>query len=249
MKSLTLSNLSQKNIIMHFTVLVKGDDVEELLAPYQENNTSTCPEEFMEFEPLCLSDCGYSTHAEAIADGHTSKDGKAGYYHNPNSQWDWYQIGGRWNGFLLLKNGLHANQAIKEDIDFESKMNKAEEDADKLYDQVMEIFGELEPHKPWSEFVRKGHVDGRNEYYCQPRIQALRATRESGNNLAFLDADCFLLSKEDYINKRSYGSILTDAVLDKENGWQDIDGDIESFKKFLDNCGDDEQLTVVDCHV
>jgi hypothetical protein len=234
---------------MHFTVLVKGEDVEELLAPYQENNMGTCPEEFMEFEPLSLSDHGYSTHAEAIADGQPEKDGKAGYYHNPNSQWDWYVIGGRWNGFFLLKNGLHADQAFKEDIDFEGRMNKAEEDADKLYDQVIKIFGELEPHKPWSEFVGKKYVDVRNEYYSQPRIQALRATRESGNSLSHLNADDFLLSKEDYINKRSYGSILTDAVLDKENGWQDIGGDIESFKKFLDNCDDDELLTIVDCHV
>lgn len=234
---------------MHFTVLVKGDDVHGLLAPYQENNMGTCPDEFMVFEPLRLSDYGYKTHAEAIADGHPEKNGKAGYYHNPNSTWDWYEIGGRWEGFLLLKNGLYANEAIKGDIDFEGKMSKVGEDASLLYDQVIEIFGELEPHKPWSYFRDKKDIDVRNEYYSQPRIQALRATRESGNDLAFLDADDFLLSKEDYINKRRYDSISTYAVLDKENGWQHIEGDTESFKKFLDNCGDDEQLTVVDCHV
>ena len=33
----------------HFTVLVIGDNVEEQLAPYQENNMGDCPEEYMEF--------------------------------------------------------------------------------------------------------------------------------------------------------------------------------------------------------
>lgn len=28
-----------------------------------------------------------------------------GYYNNPNAQWDWYQIGGRWPYEFLVKNG------------------------------------------------------------------------------------------------------------------------------------------------
>jgi len=33
----------------HFAVLVVGDDIEEKLAPYQENNMGTCAEEYLEF--------------------------------------------------------------------------------------------------------------------------------------------------------------------------------------------------------
>jgi len=33
----------------HFTVLVIGDNIEEQLAPYQENNMGDCPREYMEF--------------------------------------------------------------------------------------------------------------------------------------------------------------------------------------------------------
>ena len=33
----------------HFTVMVIGDNPEDQLAPYQENNMGTCPEEFLEF--------------------------------------------------------------------------------------------------------------------------------------------------------------------------------------------------------
>lgn len=33
----------------HFSVLVIGDDIDNMLAPYQENNTGTCPKEYMKF--------------------------------------------------------------------------------------------------------------------------------------------------------------------------------------------------------
>lgn len=45
--------------------------------------------------------------------------------YNPNSKWDWYEEGGRWNGFIRLKerdeNGdpLRVNQALFKEIDWE----------------------------------------------------------------------------------------------------------------------------------
>lgn len=36
-----------------------------------------------------------------------NEDGKFGYYHNPNSKWDWYQLGGRWSGLIKLKDGAN----------------------------------------------------------------------------------------------------------------------------------------------
>lgn len=29
-----------------------------------------------------------------------------GYWKNPNSKWDWYQIGGRWRGFFPVKKNI-----------------------------------------------------------------------------------------------------------------------------------------------
>ena len=34
------------------------------------------------------------------------KTRRYGYWENPNRKWDWYQIGGRWNGFFKLKPAL-----------------------------------------------------------------------------------------------------------------------------------------------
>jgi hypothetical protein len=110
----------------HFTVLVKvnqetfnscnrsiEESIAKMLAPYQENNMGDCPAQFMEFndctkeindgwveadkseyeniEDYVDSYFGYKWHPEHDA---------YGYYENPNAQWDWYTIGGRWSSML-----------------------------------------------------------------------------------------------------------------------------------------------------
>lgn len=39
--------------------------------------------------------------------------------YNPNSKWDWYEVGGRWDRSLILKNGDIRNIAKIFDIDFD----------------------------------------------------------------------------------------------------------------------------------
>lgn len=63
----------------HFTVAVATkknsiEEVEKLLAPYSEN---------LEVEPYLDEDGDETTY-------------------NPNSKWDWYEIGGRWNNHLIV---------------------------------------------------------------------------------------------------------------------------------------------------
>jgi len=41
--------------------------------------------------------------------GHSERDPEKkrfGYWENPNKKWDWYQIGGRWNGFFPVKSNV-----------------------------------------------------------------------------------------------------------------------------------------------
>ncbi len=104
----------------HFTVMVFGDNAEEQLAPFQENNMGNCPDEYMEFndetdyiqkewedEDQETKD-KYNNDIDAYADDYhgykkDEKTGKYGYWENPNRKWDWYQLGGRWAGFFKLK--------------------------------------------------------------------------------------------------------------------------------------------------
>lgn len=54
-----------------------------------------------------------------------NEDGNLISRYNPDSKWDWYSIGGRWSGFLPLKeldsegNHLTTNEALVEEIDWE----------------------------------------------------------------------------------------------------------------------------------
>lgn len=59
--------------------------------------------------------------------GYMKKNGRYGYFHNPNAQWDWYEIGGRWQGELKTKSGMSCDKAEVKDIDFNSMSASAEE--------------------------------------------------------------------------------------------------------------------------
>lgn len=85
---------------------------------------------------------------------------------NPNSKWDWYKIGGRWAGFLQLKegltpksapnfswgwdekskkeileNGLKADSAEKAQIDWEAMMAEGRQSAIERWDKVASVLG------------------------------------------------------------------------------------------------------------
>lgn len=50
-------------------------------------------------------------------------DGRFYKHTNPNAKWDWWKIGGRWEGHLKLKSGAAANQARKSEVDIASYEN------------------------------------------------------------------------------------------------------------------------------
>lgn len=75
---------------MHYCVLVIHPDsvsVDDVLAPY-DANLAVCKSEEDE-------DCWY----------------------NPKGKWDWYKIGGRWEGSLKLRNGENVDSVLVRDVD------------------------------------------------------------------------------------------------------------------------------------
>jgi len=119
---LILGTTSGEVRMSHFTVLVIGDDPEEQLAPFQENNMGDCPKEYLKFVDVEEEERSYygnetdSTgvpyktkypdfHSYMEANGYEKdpETGKYGYWENPNRKWDWYSLGGRWTGFFKVK--------------------------------------------------------------------------------------------------------------------------------------------------
>lgn len=123
----------------HYPVFVIGDDVEGQLARYDEN---------LEVEPHrspididkdwvleAIHKAGVNSNdLEAVARWMTESEwtgrpvavDEDGLYemttYNPDSKWDWYEVGGRWAGHLKLKGGVNGgvNQAKAGDIDWEA---------------------------------------------------------------------------------------------------------------------------------
>jgi len=66
----------------------------------------------------------YATPEEWVEDWdgyYLNKEGTAyGRYKNPNGIWDWYEIGGRWDNSLILKNGDRVDSAHNRDIDWDA---------------------------------------------------------------------------------------------------------------------------------
>ncbi|AQS86669.1 hypothetical protein AA101099_2488 [Neoasaia chiangmaiensis NBRC 101099] len=106
----------------HFNVFMTGEDVEDQLAPFQENNMGDCPPEYLSFCD-CHDEC-VERWKDADQNGVPFRErfrtfdlfvreffgyvrnhdtGRYGYFHNPDAKWDWYEIGGRWSGRLMIR--------------------------------------------------------------------------------------------------------------------------------------------------
>lgn len=166
---------------------------------------------------------------------------------NPDKQWDWYQIGGRWNGFFKLKPqavgagalgepsllALHdkgyeapaidrADQCKKGDIDIEGMRVEAGEDAAKRYDVFYSVLNSVpEPLVPW-DVVLKNHSNdieaARAEYRNQPAHKALMQNEDT----RFIwDVDKYLgVTREQFIERARNQAISTFAVL-KDGQWHE----------------------------
>lgn len=139
----------------HFTVLVIGANPEQQLQPFHEYESTGIEDEFVKdiditdearaaFVEHGEADQPFEQFAEDWYGYEPRADGKVIKRTNPNSKWDWYQIGGRWSGLLKLKPGANgvvgerglmgshfaegadrADQAIKGDVDFEGMRDEA----------------------------------------------------------------------------------------------------------------------------
>lgn len=237
----------------HFTVMVIGENPEEQLAPYQENNMGDCPSEFLEFsdETESLTETWdqltdeerseFKSISEFAKDeGYDEHEGKFGYFENPNAKWDWYVLGGRWSGFLKLKEGAEgevgggglftepasdgtADSALKKDIDFTGIRRDAGNAAGKLWERVKKITKGTPECLPWShirENMFPGDIDAaRDFYHKQDAVVRFKEWNASHNHeLTFLNLDEFNCSKEDYCIDEANASFVTFAVL-KDGQW------------------------------
>lgn len=275
--------------------------IDEILAPFQENNMGDCPKQYLEFNDLedeMLKEYEEGTvekvvmpdgrllntwdeefrpkrpdgkpnlfeRAEPPADlerrkvpfkelydtfedfakewhGREKRDevyNRFGYWENPNAKWDWYEIGGRWSGYFLLKDGKvgikgrqynmgqqyeksqKADVCYKGDIDWEKMRNDAAKDAGKRWDLVHKAWEGLVPLESWDS-IRERHGEGniepaRKEYWAQPRVKVLQ-TREIQDEIGWLaEIDRYQVPREEFLRRAMEQVGVSHSVI-KDGKW------------------------------
>jgi len=170
-------------------------------------------------------------------------DGNLLTEYNPDSKWDWYEIGGRWFGYITLKEGRVGIKTkpswgwSKEDID------KVKDRFDIAYIKDIDFDTILERQKEdAASFWDKTMAEGKGYYY-----NTIKDT-----------------SRDDYIAKAATG-LTAFAVVDDmgwhepaKMGWfgclhsENEDENVwdERFmERFLTDYTDDTAIAIVDCHI
>lgn len=195
------------------------------------------------------------------------EDGSIRSTYNPNSKWDWYQIGGRWAGSIkVLKDSVSGKEMTRGASSLIHGMNGGFDnyttvdsevvcvDSARIKDIIQRDTANIEKLKrKWELIVEK--QDPINE--DEQKILEFNLYKPE----YFVEK---YGTKERYIDLES--QFTTYAVLDKNGVWHESgqmgwfgvtsaspDEEVafkENYKKFVfDNAEEDDWLTVVDCHI
>lgn len=184
---------------------------------------------------------------------------------NPNKKWDWYQIGGRWKGYLLHKNGNRVDSLSKGNWAIDQLIEQVTTEANKEFDRFEEVTKGLPMARAWDELLQDKSFDDiqkRKEFYHnQPMIKAW----SEANKNVWMDAfGPFSRGRNHYIESEIFASIIPYAYVNNqtwkaigEMGWfgvstNEVDDEISWCKQTLEeikSLPDDTIITIVDCHI
>lgn len=185
----------------------------ELMKRYQDYIKNADKENALSFDEFSDDYCGYGNDEE----------GNALSTYNPNSKWDWYVIGGRWDGLIKTRESQEVNHAKIKDIVFKKEFDELElQSTKKKYNKLI-TDGEF--YKP--------------EYY-QRRFPTLESYLESFNfsTYAVLDKDGKWLES----GKMGWFGISS-ATPEEQIGFA------ESYMDIINSQDEDDWLVIVDCHI
>lgn len=163
--------------------------------------------------------------------------------YNPDSKWDWYEVGGRWAGTLRLKGERppgqelnfswgwkdtpdderpgkdRADRAQLKDIDLDGWREEARADAEAKYDRYEEFVALHGEHPKWDWEGNKDRIqEYRQEYNNNPVVVAAREFFKN-SGMFFNAGDEFGgKTREEYVASKVAGAVPCYATL-TEDGW------------------------------
>lgn len=259
----------------HFTVLVPAKDQEELekvLLPYHEYE-STGIKEYTEFVPEDMEDLrekfkeygGDLTFDEFIPGwngAEKNSEGVWGRITNPNRKWDWWSIGGRWSGTLMLKSeaygkGENGVQGLFVEVNTDPKL------ADSA------LSGEID----WQAMRREQMRKSAARYTAWKNLPDKNSVDEKVYAQALRDSGFFMVERGEtddlntmtgvqYTAKYGREKAMTFAFIDLEGKWNerahmgwfavtwDENPEYDSvWWQFIRSLPADQRVYVVDCHI
>lgn len=186
-------------------------------------------------------------------------------YTNPNSEWDWYVIGGRWTGYLLHKNGNKVDSLTKGDWAIDQIIDKATAEANKEFDRFEEVTKDLPMARTWIDLLNDNSFNDMKErrefYHSQPMV---KAWDEANKDVWFNDFEPFSKGREYYIESQVLASLIPYAYVKDQiwkakgkMGWwgistNEVEDELSWRKEVLkeiQSLPDDTIITIVDCHI
>lgn len=164
---------------------------------------------------------------------------------NPNKQWDWWVVGGRWTGFFKAKPGStfnigrpgvfgspaeagYADTIRKRDVDFDTMRNeaaiKAAADWDKMNGAIDEQYSKMglsraqDTFLTWQEMLTQDFdtMDARRDaYHSQVAVIAFKTVNTKA---FFVNVDEYMCDRQTYIN-RAVNSVCVPSAVLKDGVW------------------------------
>lgn len=271
----------------HFSVLVIGPDVEGQLAPFHEFECTGTDDEFVQEidktsqyktledwkadhdkEPIASIEqvdlAGAHKYGYAIAEG--DKLIKAVRRTNPNKKWDYWQIGGRWSGWLQAKIGP-VSQCHKDDLDLDAKRKEKAAIARSNWDAAHAVIGQSVPMSWVAARAKFGDdIDKARAFYReQPAIVALEKWNHANDYPMgpLFQWDKILVPRDEFVREAEQSAFLPFAYVKDSQwfergnmGWWGIVSNEKNpqdwataFSAMFNALPDDTLLTIVDCHI
>ena len=198
----------------HFTVAVvlpeyTKESLEQALQPFHEYECTGVKDEYVKFIPLTPEELSEVSskyieeqqHYESLEEfareyyGYEVVNDILGVTTNPNSKWDWWQIGGRWCGHFNMKpkyNMLYDDNALarekgyskgerswtnkdeivqgydiikKGDIDLETGFQEKFDEKLKHFEIYLEVAKQFPEYKTWDEVYGDDNITNSREVY------------------------------------------------------------------------------------
>ncbi len=167
----------------------------------------------------------YEAYIESnYGDRDFDKDGGLISTYNPKSKWDWYEIGGRWDQCLPLKDGKMVNFARIKDIKLTTDID------DKTKSEMLVKYNDLTTN---GDFIEP-------KYYLAkyPTFEVYLKDKTSFCTYAVLD------EAGEWHEPGQMGWFgCSSASPEEEVKFKD------KFKEVLDKAGEDSYFVIVDCHI